>query len=294
MHLRGMEIDWPALHKIIGDTTRRSILELLARKGVLSYTDIMTLLNIMNTGRLNYHLKILGELIEKDVEGRYRLTEKGRLAAELLQTFPERITNEKNHSLAKMVVAAILIIVGILILSAAVSFVTSSPTAIVSSFSSAQDENNIVLSTNITQFVGRTQDFNGTLVLYWTATGPVSVYVLNGTQYDELLLKGSLTSTPNQCCLNNFTGQPPSWSYRFQGQNANISLPVHLNPYYIYVSSPVDAVVTDFKISSFSQPVQSPTQSTSPIFYIIPLAFAALALSLISLGVLILVRRIWT
>ncbi|MGD0330967.1 MAG: helix-turn-helix domain-containing protein [Nitrososphaeria archaeon] len=60
-----MEIDPSSLHKIIGDMTRRNILELLAEKRVLSYTDVMSLLNITNTGRLNYHLRILGELIEK-------------------------------------------------------------------------------------------------------------------------------------------------------------------------------------------------------------------------------------
>jgi len=289
MHLRGVEIDWPALHKIIGDTTRRNILELLARKGVLSYTDIMSLLNITNTGRLNYHLKILGELIEKDVEGRYRLTEKGRLAAELLQTFPERIANEKKHSLAKMVVAAILIILDILILSAAVSLVIGSPTAIVTSTSTTQEVSDIVLHPNVTQFVGGTQSINGTLELSWAATGPITVYVLNGTQYADLLLNGSLTNTQSQ----NFTGPPPSWSYRFQSVNGNISLSIHLTPYYIYTSSPVDTVITDFKITSFMQPIQSPTQPTSLILYIPLLALLAFALLLISLGILILKEKIW-
>ena len=73
-----MEADWASLHKILSDTTRRSILELLAEKGSLTYTDLMTLLQITNTGRLNYHLKQLGGLISKDEGGRYRLTEQGR------------------------------------------------------------------------------------------------------------------------------------------------------------------------------------------------------------------------
>jgi len=86
------EVDWSSLHKILSDVTRRNILELLAEKeGGLSYTEIMALLRITNTGRLNYHLKALSVLVSKDDQGRYRLTERGKLAANLLKTFPERV-----------------------------------------------------------------------------------------------------------------------------------------------------------------------------------------------------------
>ena len=40
------EVDWSSLHKILSDSTRRSILELVSEKQELSYTDIMTLLQI--------------------------------------------------------------------------------------------------------------------------------------------------------------------------------------------------------------------------------------------------------
>jgi hypothetical protein len=62
--------------------------DLLAGRDALGYTDIMTLLQITNTGRLNYHLKALGNLVTKDDGGRYRLTEQGRQAASQLKTFP--------------------------------------------------------------------------------------------------------------------------------------------------------------------------------------------------------------
>jgi DNA-binding transcriptional ArsR family regulator len=39
-----MDVDWASLHKILSDTTRRSILELLSEKESLAYTDMMTLL----------------------------------------------------------------------------------------------------------------------------------------------------------------------------------------------------------------------------------------------------------
>lgn len=59
-------------------------------KGPLGYTDLMNLLEITNTGKINYHLRILGDLIEKGGGGKYRLTEKGLLASQLLQKFPNK------------------------------------------------------------------------------------------------------------------------------------------------------------------------------------------------------------
>jgi predicted transcriptional regulator len=63
------EVDWQSLHKILGDTTRRNILQVLAEKEAVSYTEIMVLLQITNTGRLNYHLKALKNLISKNDQG---------------------------------------------------------------------------------------------------------------------------------------------------------------------------------------------------------------------------------
>jgi hypothetical protein len=49
----------------------------------------MNTLKIDNTGRMNYHLKILSGLITKRDNGQYALTEKGKLASRLLREFPE-------------------------------------------------------------------------------------------------------------------------------------------------------------------------------------------------------------
>jgi hypothetical protein len=48
----------------------------------------MYALLITNTGKINYHLKVLGELIQKRENGHYALSEKGTLAARLLHEFP--------------------------------------------------------------------------------------------------------------------------------------------------------------------------------------------------------------
>jgi len=85
-----MDMDLASLHKILKDPTRRNIVLHLSRRGQLAYMELMNLLEIANTGKFNYHLKVLGNLIEKGEDGKYRLTERGQLASQLLQKFPEK------------------------------------------------------------------------------------------------------------------------------------------------------------------------------------------------------------
>lgn len=60
---------------------RRRILAILS-EGSLTYTELLNRLNV-ETGFLNYHLENLSELISKDGEGRYRLSEFGAAAQSL-------------------------------------------------------------------------------------------------------------------------------------------------------------------------------------------------------------------
>jgi hypothetical protein len=84
-----------SLHKVLKDEKRRNIIRLLNENGNRSYTDLMKALGIGSTGKLNYHLKILNELITKQGDGQYILTEKGKLAARLLDEFgPRRSQSE--------------------------------------------------------------------------------------------------------------------------------------------------------------------------------------------------------
>jgi hypothetical protein len=82
-----MAADVGSLHAILKDPTRRQILAVLADRGPLAYVEILNLLEIEHTGKLNYHLKQLGDLISKDESGRYALTEKGRLAGQVMAKF---------------------------------------------------------------------------------------------------------------------------------------------------------------------------------------------------------------
>jgi len=90
-----MNVDLASLHKILKDQTRRKIVQYLNSKGQLTYMELMNLLEITNTGKFNYHLKILFDLIQKSENGRYSLTERGQLASQLLQKFPEKIIEAK-------------------------------------------------------------------------------------------------------------------------------------------------------------------------------------------------------
>jgi energy-converting hydrogenase Eha subunit C len=79
-----------SLHKILKDETRRRIILLMRERESLSYVDLMKALGIANTGKMNYHLKILGDLVTKTQDGKYTLTEKGILTSRLLLEFPEK------------------------------------------------------------------------------------------------------------------------------------------------------------------------------------------------------------
>lgn len=85
-----MSVDFESLSDVLKHPIRRRILLVLYEKGSMLYVDLMHLVGVTNTGKFNYHLKILGDLIEKDQKGKYGLTEKGQMAAQLLHKFPGR------------------------------------------------------------------------------------------------------------------------------------------------------------------------------------------------------------
>ena len=130
-----MDMNWNSLHKVLRDETRRNIVGILSEKRDLNYTEIMTVLNITNTGRLNYHLKVLGDLITKDEQGIYSLSENGALAANMMRTFPERrIAGNNSSPLLRKVVSIILTVLGLALaggITGFVLFIVSMPHAIV-------------------------------------------------------------------------------------------------------------------------------------------------------------------
>jgi hypothetical protein len=79
-----------SFHKILKDETRQKIITLLNEKGSLSYSDLMESTEVLSTGLLNYHLKVLGDLLQKNENGKYVLSEKGQLAHKVLTEFPSK------------------------------------------------------------------------------------------------------------------------------------------------------------------------------------------------------------
>lgn len=78
----------------LGHRERRNILEIVASSGDgVLYSDILHELG-MNTGKLNYHLKLLEGVIEKDESRRYRLTDLGLRAFRLLRGLTEDLDEE--------------------------------------------------------------------------------------------------------------------------------------------------------------------------------------------------------
>jgi len=123
-----MTVEFSNLHKILKDPTRRDIIRYLGEAGSLSYVDLMAQAKVTNTGRLNYHLKILNGLIEKQVDGKYGLTEKGRLAVQLLDQFIEEKprTKQQKSRVKKLTLVAALLLVGIILVSSLL-IITSQP-----------------------------------------------------------------------------------------------------------------------------------------------------------------------
>lgn len=78
----------------IDHAERRNILKIIGSSpdGVI-YSEILYELSV-NTGKLNYHLKLLEGLIEKDEQRRYHLTKLGKKALMILDSMTENLDEE--------------------------------------------------------------------------------------------------------------------------------------------------------------------------------------------------------
>ena len=71
------------IYAILSHPFRRRILLLLENEGYIPYTDLMERLGLETTGQLNFHLKKIGSLIDKDKKS-YFLTEEGKRVLKIL------------------------------------------------------------------------------------------------------------------------------------------------------------------------------------------------------------------
>ena len=71
------------IYSILSHPFRRKILLLLENEGYIPYTELMERLGLETTGQLNFHLKKIGTLIDKDKKS-YFLTEDGKRVLKIL------------------------------------------------------------------------------------------------------------------------------------------------------------------------------------------------------------------
>jgi hypothetical protein len=124
--LEKLSVNFESLSGILKNQIRREIILILSEKVSVSYVDLMKLVGITNTGRLNYHLKILGDLIKKDESGKYSLTNKGQLAVQFLQKSVGKETEQTSLPIntRTFVTRAFNIAQGLLWLMFSIPFVT--------------------------------------------------------------------------------------------------------------------------------------------------------------------------
>jgi len=92
-----------ALEEIIlqalGHKERRSVIKMIgSSESGMMYSDILHELAI-NTGKLNYHLKLLEGLIEKDDKRRYQLTKLGGKAFSILDNITSDLDEEYTRNI---------------------------------------------------------------------------------------------------------------------------------------------------------------------------------------------------
>jgi hypothetical protein len=113
-----MTVDISKLHNVLRDPTRAAILGLVHQRTSLSYVDLQNLLQIAHTGKLNYHLKVLGDLLVKDEQtGRYSLGEKGQIAVQLLSKF--QTVTDASGARKSLVTGAMLVLLMTAVISLA-------------------------------------------------------------------------------------------------------------------------------------------------------------------------------
>ena len=93
-----MKDDMVRINKILANSTRREILEIINQRGETTYADIRQTLGQMNTGRLNYHLRMIGNLISKEAAtGKYMLTNVGA-AVLAMKVVPDLSPSHNNNA----------------------------------------------------------------------------------------------------------------------------------------------------------------------------------------------------
>ncbi len=75
--------------KALAHPVRRTVIKALAQKGSMSYTELMKISGVSDSGTFAFHLRMLGDLVAKNDSGEYELTEKGWRAYRALKSLED-------------------------------------------------------------------------------------------------------------------------------------------------------------------------------------------------------------
>ena len=120
------EETYSVIYSALKHPVRRRILRML-NENELTYTQMLKTLDI-DTGHLNYYLESLGELAVKTDEGKYRLSEFGKAAVNLMTGIEEtepapkertknRFSRRKITRLSQVLSIVTLVLIGVLLMS---------------------------------------------------------------------------------------------------------------------------------------------------------------------------------
>jgi DNA-binding transcriptional ArsR family regulator len=88
------------IYKALGHPYRKRIIEIIGGEGKSSFTELRDNLKI-SVGALYHHIDTLGDLITKDDQHKYILTERGKLAYEFLKSGGEQLSSISLAALQK-------------------------------------------------------------------------------------------------------------------------------------------------------------------------------------------------
>jgi|GEM_PF-1974014 len=86
-----------AIYQVLSNPVRRKIIEILGFRGGASLRELMESLNT-SSGSIYYNIELLGDLVKRDVGGKFALTDKGWMAYRLLMDGREKVSEFKYYS----------------------------------------------------------------------------------------------------------------------------------------------------------------------------------------------------
>ncbi len=191
--------------------------------------------------------------------------------------------------------ALILIIFGSVLVYASLVFFSelAAPRRFELTESTSTRTGSIPLEANKTTEVGIVFMNAGKLQLTWAATTPISLYVLNETQYDDIVLRRVDAIRPY------FTEPPSVYLRKFFSSVGQDAITLRKGSYHILASTSNSTVLTELFLSYPSAPPSGEPQIpfSSEITALLPFVVAgaegAIGVLVVVLGLLILTKRFW-